>query len=213
MNVTIIGTGNMARGIGTRLLAGGNNVTVSGKSAEDAAELVNELRAAATNGATVKSARSGDPIADDVVVTAVWFDDALEFVRQNQSQLAGKTIIEISNPLNASYDGLVTAPGTSAAEEVAKAAPNANVVKAFNTTFAGTLVAGQVAGQKLDVFIAGDDASAKATVTQLVEGGGLRAIDVGPLSRAQQLEGLGFLHITAQSALGTNFGSALKIIA
>ncbi|HNE06126.1 MAG TPA: hypothetical protein PLT08_16485, partial [Anaerolineales bacterium] len=87
------------------------------------------------------------------------------------------------------------------------------VVKAFNTTYAGTLVAGEVAGQKLDVFIAGDDADAKAKVAQIVTDGGMRAVDAGPLSRARQIEGMQLLHIVLQGTLGTNWGSALKIIA
>jgi 8-hydroxy-5-deazaflavin:NADPH oxidoreductase len=85
-------------------------------------------------------------------------------------------------------------------------------VKAFNTTFVGTLVEGQVAGQPLDVLIAGDDEEAKERVVQLVRGGGLRAIDVGPLERARELEGLGFLGITLQQPLGLNFQSAWKLI-
>ncbi|HND50596.1 MAG TPA: hypothetical protein PLL95_18645, partial [Anaerolineales bacterium] len=89
----------------------------------------------------------------------------------------------------------------------------AKVVKAFNTTYAGTLVAGEVAGQKLDVFIAGDDADAKAKVAQIVTDGGMRAVDAGPLSRARQIEGMQLLHIVLQGSLGTNWGSALKIIA
>jgi predicted dinucleotide-binding enzyme len=85
-------------------------------------------------------------------------------------------------------------------------------VKAFNTTFAGTLVAGEVGGQQLDVLIAGDDAAAKEAVSQLASDGGLRPIDVGPLSRSQQLEQLGFLHISLQQPLGLGFGSAIKFV-
>jgi hypothetical protein len=85
-------------------------------------------------------------------------------------------------------------------------------VKAVNTTFAGTLVAGEVNGQQLDVLIAGDDEAAKDKVSQLAADGGLRPIDVGPLSRAQQLEQLGFLNISLQQPLGFNFGSAVKLV-
>jgi hypothetical protein len=77
---------------------------------------------------------------------------------------------------------------------------------------AGTLVEGQGAGQQLDVFIAGDDEEAKEMVAQLVRDGGLRAINVGPLERARQLEGLGFLGTTLQQPLGLNFQSAWKLI-
>jgi hypothetical protein len=86
------------------------------------------------------------------------------------------------------------------------------VVKAVNTTFAGTLVAGQVAGQTLDVFIAGDDTGAKGAVAGLVTAGGMRAIDVGALERARQLEALALLGITLQFSLGTQFMSGWKFV-
>ena len=85
------------------------------------------------------------------------------------------------------------------------------VVKAFNTTFGGTLVAGEVAGQKLDVLSAGDDADAKQKVAQLVSDGGLRPLDAGPLARAQQLEQLGFLHISLQQPHELGFSSTFKL--
>lgn len=212
MNVSIIGTGNMAGGIATRLIAGGHNVTLLGRDAVKANELANQLRNAATTGATVKTAAFGSPIADEIVVLAVWYTSAAPILQQYGAQLANKIIVDITNPLNETFDGLATAPGTSAAEEIAKAAPaGAKVVKAFNTIFAGTLVAGQVANQPLDVFIAGDDEAAKATVAQLVQDGGLRAIDVGPLHRARQLEGLALLGITLQFKLNTGFMTAWKL--
>ena len=83
----------------------------------------------------------------------------------------------------------------------------------FSTIVAGTLVAGQVGGQPLDVFIAGDDVEAKVTICQLVASAGLHAVDVGPLQRARQLEALGLLHMVVQLTLGTGFGSAVKILA
>ncbi len=86
------------------------------------------------------------------------------------------------------------------------------MVKAFNTTFAATLVAGEVAGQPLDVLLAGDDADAKAQVAALVEAGGMRPIDAGPLRRARQLEHLGFLHMALQEALDSGYGSAVKLL-
>jgi 8-hydroxy-5-deazaflavin:NADPH oxidoreductase len=148
-----------------------------------------------------------------VVILAVYYPGSLEIAGELGDKLAGKVVVDIANPLNETFDGLATAPGTSAAEEVAESAPaGARVVKAFNTTFSGTLVEGQVAGQPLDVFIAGDDDGAKETVAQLVRDGGLRAIDVGQPERARQLEGLGFLGITFQQPLGFNFQSAWKFI-
>ena len=213
MNITIIGAGNMGRGIGTRAAAGGHSVTFVDANPEVAEKTAAEVRTAAKNGAKVSTASLGDAELGDVVVLAVWYGTNIELAKQLGTKLAGKVVVDIANPLNATFDGLATAPDSSSAEDLAKAIANgAKVVKAFNTTYAGTLVAGQVAGQPLDVFIAGDDTDAKAKVVQLVTDGGMRAIDAGPLSRARQIEGMQLLHIVLQGTLGTNWGSALKIV-
>jgi 8-hydroxy-5-deazaflavin:NADPH oxidoreductase len=208
MNVTIIGTGNMARGIGSRLVAGGHRVTVLGKEVEAAEEAVSDLDA----GETAAAGRSGDPIDGEVVVLAVYYPDAMAAVEQYGDQLDGKVVVDITNPVNDSFDGLVTPPDGSAAQELAAAAGGARFVKAFNTTFATTLREGEVGGQPLDVFLAGDDENAKATVARLAEDGGLRPVDAGPLHRARELEAAGLLHMTVQGTLGTGFASALKIV-
>ncbi len=212
MKVTIIGAGNMGRGIGTRAAAGGHSVAFVDANPEVAEKTAADVKAAAKKGATV-SAASLDAELGDVVVLAVWYGTNIEIAKQLGTKLAGKVVVDIANPLNATYDGLATAPDSSSAEDLAKAvAAGAKVVKAFNTTFAGTLLAGQVAGQPLDVFIAGDDADAKGKVSQLVTDGGMRAIDAGPLHRARQIEAMQLLQITLQGALGTNWGSSIKIL-
>lgn len=213
MKVTVIGAGNMGRGIGHVLVRGGHSVTIVDRDPEEAGRLAEELRGAARGDATVEAEAPGARVRDEVVILAVWYPSTLEAARELGGELGGKVVVDISNPVNQTFDGLATEPGTSAAEELAEAAPaGARVVKAFNTTFAGTLVEGQVAGHPLDVFIAGDDEGAKEIVAQLARDGGLRAIDVGPLERARHLEGLGFLHMMAQQPLGTGFASAVKII-
>ena len=213
MNVTIIGSGNMGRGIGTRAAAGGHSVTFVDANPEVAEKTAADVKASAKNGAKVSTASLGDAVLGDVVVLALWYGTNIEIAKQLGARLAGKVVVDIANPLNSTYDGLATASDSSSAEDLAKAiVSGAKVVKAFNTTYAGTLLAGEVAGQKLDVFIAGDDADAKSKVAQLVTDGGMRAIDTGPLSRARQIEGMQFLHITVQGALGTNWGSAVKIL-
>jgi 8-hydroxy-5-deazaflavin:NADPH oxidoreductase len=214
MQVTVIGAGNMGRGIGHRLVAGGHSVTVVDRDPEEAGRLAEELRGVAEGDATVEAAGPGAELRGEVVILAVYYPGTLEIAGDLGDRLAGKIVVDISNPLNQTFGGLATAPGTSAAEELAAALPaGARVVKAFNTTFSGTLVEEQVAGQQLDVLLAGDAEGAKETVAQLVRDGGLRAIDTGSLERARQLEGLGFLHITLQQTLGTGFGSAVKILA
>jgi NADPH-dependent F420 reductase len=208
MNVTIIGTGNMGRGIATRLLAGGHGVTLLDRDGAKSEALAGELGGSAGAGTV------GDGIPDEVVVLAVPYEAAAPLVRQYGEALSGKVVVDITNPVNwETFDDLVTPPDSSAAEEIEKDAPEgARVVKAFNTSFAGTLEEGSVAGQPLDVYVAGDDAGARETVAQLVRDGGLVAIDAGPLRRARQLEGLGFLGMTLQQPLDLNFSSAWKLV-
>lgn len=154
-----------------------------------------------------------EPLAGEVVVLPTPYDAALDFAGTRGEELAGKVVVDITNPVDwTSFDRLVTPADSSAAEEIAARAPGARVVKAFNTTFAATLVAGEVAGQQLDVFLASDDEAAKGTVAGLVEAGGIRVIDAGPLRRARQLEHLGFLHMALQDNLSSGFESAVKII-
>jgi NADPH-dependent F420 reductase len=213
MNVTIIGAGNMGRGIGTRLVAGGHSVLFVDANPETAEKTAADVKASAQNGSRVTAASLGEAELGDVVVLAVWYGTNIQLVKQLGAKLAGKIVVDIANPLNASFDGLATAPDSSSAEDVARAvASGAKVVKAFNTTYATTLLSGEVAGQPLDVFIAGDDTDAKSRVAELVKDGGMRPIDAGPLSRARQIEGMQFLHIVTQGTLGTNWASAIKII-
>jgi 8-hydroxy-5-deazaflavin:NADPH oxidoreductase len=213
MNVTIIGAGNMGRGIGTRAAAGGHSVTFVDANPDVAEQAASDVKKAAKNGAKVSTSNLGDVQLGDVVVLAVWYGVNIDLAKQLGNKLAGKVVVDIANPLNSTYDGLATAPDSSSAEDLAKVvAPGAKVVKAFNTTYAGTLVAGQVDGRPLDVFIAGDDADAKEKVAQLARDGGMRPIDTGVLNRARQIEGMQLLHIVTQGTLGTNWGSAIKIL-
>ena len=208
MHVTLIGTGNMARGIGSRVLAGGHRLTVVGKDAQRA-----EAVAADIGGeATVRTAVLGNPLEADVVVVAVYYPDARAAVERYADQLAGKVVVDITNPVNETFDGLVVPPDSSATNELAGLAPGARFVKAFNTTFAGPLSKGTVAGQALDVLIAGDDEEAKGKVAALARDGGLNPIDVGPQTRARELEAAGLLHMGVR-VLGTGLASALKNVA
>ena len=209
MDITIIGTGNMARGVGSRALAGGHNLTVVGKDSESAQAVAADIG----GGGSVKTSVTGEPLEGDVVVLAVYYPDARAAVEQHADQLAGKVVVDITNPVDESLDGLVVPADGSATQELAGLAPGARFVKAFNTTFAGTLTAGEVSGHRLDVLIAGDDDEAKATVAGLARDGGLNPIDAGPQKRARELEALGLLHMALQNTLGTGFASTVKIIA
>ncbi|MBI2846183.1 MAG: NADPH-dependent F420 reductase [Chloroflexi bacterium] len=213
MKVTIIGAGNMARGIGTRLLAGGHSVTLHARNMEKAQALAGELSQEAKGGAKVEVKPLGDSLPDEVVILAVPYSAEASLVEKYRDQLPGSILVEISNPIDGQTFELIPPPGSSASEEIAKIVPqDTKVVKAFNTTFASTLVQGQVKGQPIDVFIAGDDEAAKATVAKLVEDGGLRPLDVGPIRRARNLEAFQLLHISLQKQLDSGWMSTVKLL-
>jgi hypothetical protein len=212
-DIVIIGSGNMARGIGTRAVAAGRTLQILGQDLPKAAALAAELGASVTSGPIDFAA-----VAGDIVVLAVPYDAARALVTGYGTALAGKTVIDITNPIDfTTFDSLTVAPGTSAAEELATlAADGVNIVKAFNTTFAGTLVAGSVAGQTLDVLVAGDSDSAKAAVESFITDAGLNPIDAGPLRRARELEGFQLLIMTLQvnpAHASFNWNTALKVLA
>lgn len=212
MQVTIIGAGAMGRGIATRALFGRYTVRIIDRDPDKAAKLATDLRGSIPSADVQPAERSGLDTAD-IAVLALPFAAAEQVAAQYADALGGMAVVDISNPVDFStFDGLVVPPGTSAAERIAAVIPAAHVVKAFNTTFAANLVAGQGGGLPLDVFVAGDDHAAKGKVVDLAQSAGLRAIDVGPLKRARELEGLQFLHMTMQQTLGTNWSSAIKIV-
>lgn len=215
MKITIVGAGNMARGIATRALAGGHTVTVTAKDPGKAVRLVDELRGQATGEGGIAAADASAVDSADIVVLAVPFDAAKQLAAGYGERLSGKVLVDISNPVDASLDVLVVAPGTSAAEEIAEVvAPGTRVVKAFNTTFATTLIAGEVNGTPLDIFIAGDDEAARKQVADLVTSGGLNPVDVGALRHARELEGFQLLHMALQiRQAGHGWASTIKIVA
>ncbi|HEX5809642.1 MAG TPA: NAD(P)-binding domain-containing protein, partial [Anaerolineales bacterium] len=108
MNVTIIGAGNMGLGIGTRLVAGGHSVTFVDANPETAEKTATQVKATASKGVRVSAANLGEAELGDVVVLAVWYGTNIEIAKQLGTKLAGKVVVDIANPLNASFDGLAT---------------------------------------------------------------------------------------------------------
>ena len=186
-SISIIGTGNMASALAGRALAGGNAVEIVGRDPVKAKEL-----AAALGGATVGMTDTAP--AGDIVILAVPYASAAAVIRDYGNALGGKAIVDITNPITPDLSGFLTLQGTFGAQEIAKAAPTgAHVVKAFNTLPSDVLAASPAKGHPLDVFIAGDDAQAKATVSAFIKSLGLRPLDTGSLEMAHWLEGTGLL--------------------
>ena len=172
-HLSIIGTGNMGQAIAGVAGKGGHTVQLLGQS------------------------DSATAVTGDIVVLAVPYPAVSAVIAERGDTLAGKIVVDITNPLNfETFDSLTVSADSSATAEIAEALPASRVLKAFNTTFAATLAAGRVGSLPTTVLIAGDDADAKSTLAGVITSGGLNAIDAGPLKRARELEGLGFLQIT-----------------
>jgi len=207
-SISIIGTGNMAGALAGRALVGGNAVEIIGRNATKAEEL-----AAALGGATVGT--TGAAPAGDMVMLAVPYASAAAVIRDYGNALHGRAIVDITNPITPDLSGFLTLQGTFGAQEIAKAAPaGAHVVKAFNTLRSDVVAAGSAEGRALDVFIAGDDAEAKVSVSAFVESLGMRPLDTGPLTMARTLEHATLLHLglVAHSVKHTTFILVVNIL-
>jgi predicted dinucleotide-binding enzyme len=150
-----------------------------------------------------------------MVILAVPYASAAAVIRDYGNALGGKAIVDITNPITPDLSGFLTLQGTFGAQEIAKAAPaGAHVVKAFNTLRSDVVAAGSAEGRALDVFIAGDDAEAKVSVSAFVESLGMRPLDTGPLAMARALEHATLLHLglVAHSVKHTNFFLGVNIL-
>ena len=188
MKITVIGTGNMGSAFVKQLAKAGHQVRVTGRDLPKATALAVSHSATATP----PDRALGD---SDVVIVATGYADAVPALRALGS-LQGKVVIDITNPLTADYMGLTLGHSTSAAEEIAKAVPGAEIVKAFNTVFAPVLGEGaELSGQKVPVFVASDSARAKVAASELARSLGFAVIDAGGLKNARYLEPLAGLNI------------------
>lgn len=189
MKVAVIGTGNMGAGLATTLAAAGHEVRIGARDLSKAAELANKIG----HGAAGSGISTAAELAD-VVILALPFGAAAQVIEQ-AGDLAGKVLVDISNPVSSDYKELVIGHTTSAAEEIQKLAPQARVVKAFNTIFSQLLPPEARTNQTLQVFVAGDDASAKASVAELAQSVGFEAVDAGPISNSRFIEPIGEMNI------------------
>ena len=203
--IATIGAGNVGRALATSALRAGHSVTVSSANGNTSAALARETgaKAAASNRAAAESV--------DLIVLAVPYMAIVDVLDEIGTALAGKIVVDATNPTKPDYSGLAT-EGTSAAEEIQARIPSARVVKAFNTAFAARQADPQIAGVQVDGFVASDDEEAKAIVLELVKGMGFHPIDAGQLTMARALEALAFLTISLQLRHGWSWQSGWKLV-
>lgn len=203
MKITVIGAGNMGAAFVKQLARAGHQVSVTARDAAKAAQV------AAANPGAKAVPTAGSTEGADAIVLATGYADAATALR-GAGDVAGKVVIDITNPLTADYMGLTIGHGTSAAEEIAKAVPGAEIVKAFNTVFAQVLGEGADfgGGRKAEVFVASDSERAKNAARAIAESLGFAVVDAGPLKNARYLEPLAGLNIYLGYGAGLGTGIA-----
>lgn len=189
MRIAIVGTGNMGSAFARACASAGHDVSIGHRDPAKAAALAADI------GATVEGGGIGAAIKHaDIVLLALPYE-AIASVLSAAGTLAGKVLVDISNPISADYRELLLGHTTSAAEEIQKAAPGALVVKAFNTIFAGLVSAEARAGKAVQTFVASDSDDASAKVRMLAESLAFEAVNAGPLSNSRFLEPIGEMNI------------------
>jgi predicted dinucleotide-binding enzyme len=202
--ISIIGSGNMATAIGTRATKHGHTVELMSRDTVKAQALADQIG----HGATVGT--YGARPAGDIVIVAVLYAGAVDVVAHYGDALAGKILVDITNPFNADASGLVTTPGSSVSQQIAAAAPEgAQVVKAFNTIFGGVLAG----DEPVDAFFAGDSAEAKTRVAAFLESLDLRPLDAGGLEMTHALEWAGILLVgLANNGIGFDIAMGAEVL-
>ena len=188
-SISILGTGNMGTAITAIAEKGGHTVQALGSKDTD------------------------QIVTGDIVILAVPYPAIKEVLAQRADQLAGRVIVDITNPMNfETFDSLTVPADSSAAAEIAAALPDSDVLKAFNTTLGPTLAAGVIGDRPTTVLIAGDDTDAKTKLADVITAGGLQAVDAGSLHRARELEALGFLQITLAAAEKVSWTGGFAVV-
>jgi 8-hydroxy-5-deazaflavin:NADPH oxidoreductase len=197
--ISIIGSGNMATAIGTRAAKHGHTIELMSRNTAKAQAAADQIGNRATVGTF------GARPVGDIVIVAVLYQNAVDVVSHYGDALAGKILVDITNPFNADASGLVTTEGNSVTQQIAAATPDGtHVVKAFNLIFRGILAD----DKPVDVFFAGDSAEAKAPVAAFLESLGMRPLDAGGLEMTYVLEWAGIL-LMGLAQNGAGFDLAL----
>ena len=213
-SIAIIGAaGNMGSGIARNLSKAGHRMLLFDPNASKLNELLSNIKSTTTNADVeiLDCARESSWEAD-IIIPAVSYQSQAEVASKIKDVVTGKIVISIANPLNETYDGLVTEPTTGASEELASLLPHSKVVKAFNTVFAADFDSPSVDGKTVDCFVAGDDEQAVATVSELVRDTGFNPLVAGKLSVSRTLENMMVLLIGLTVKNNYNWHAGWKVL-
>jgi len=212
--IAVIGaTGNMGSAIAKNLSQGNYRILLCANDQHKIQSLAEEIKQsnAAAEVETLDCAKNASWEAD-IIIVAVPYQAEKEVAAKIREVANQKIVISIANPLNETYNGLLTTPDTSAAEELQKLLPNSKVVKAFNTTFAADFATPVIAGSQVDAFVAGNDQEAVEIVSELVQTVGFNPIVAGDLSVSRTLENMTLLLIQLTMKNNYNWLAGWKVL-
>ena len=204
--IAIIGTGDVAHALGVEFAAQGHTIVYGSRKPDRGS--VRKLVDATGHGATATTPPEA-VIGADIVVLAVP-GMLVEEITLSLGDLSGKIIIDPTNPLERSLLTFRHGVETSNAEIIQAAAPDADVVKAFNTLGWKTMMEPGDSGGPVSIPLAGDSGSAKRKVAKLVEGMGLDPIDLGGIENAHWIEGMLIVWINNRFATRDSFDFYLR---
>lgn len=206
MNIAIIGTGSVGTGLATAFVKAGHEVYLAGRTPAQAEA------AAETTGARATANPASAAALADVIVLAIPFGSVEDVAAAIAPVANAKVVVDVTNPAREDWSGPLFFGTGSGAERIATWLPEAHVVKAFNTLFAGNVAEPAPEGITLDGFVAGNDADAKAAVLELVASIGLNPVDVGPIAAARLLEPLAWLNISLNMQPGGTWRTGWKLV-
>jgi 8-hydroxy-5-deazaflavin:NADPH oxidoreductase len=207
VNIAIIGAGRVGAALGTRWAVAGHAVMYGVRKPDD--PKITPLLEGTPNGRAGSVAQAA-AFGDVVVLATPW--GATESAIRAAGSLAGKVVVDVTNPLNETFSGLTVGHTSSGGEMVAAWARGAKVVKTLNSTGSNNMLDPKYGKDAVSMFVCGDDAGAKKTVSELVTALGFDVVDAGPLASARLLEPLAMLWISLAYAWGQGTDIAFRLM-
>jgi hypothetical protein len=206
MEIGIIGTGNMGSALATALSDAGHTIMLGSRNPQRGRETAESIGENVSGGSNEDAAEFAD-----TVILAIPFDACADIIRECGA-FDGKTVIDITNPIDLEELRVTLDRETSGGEEIAKLAPGASVVKAYNMIHAEVVQDPDFGNDRPTCFYCGDDEGAKEQVAELIEDCELDPVDCGPLRASRYLEGMAGLIVQLSMNMGWGVDNAILFV-